>query len=137
MNTGASIWAIDFVPKKPSIEDHSQFVAIGGYNSTDEHLIIGDKSQCRNTIQIWRYSSDIEQDLPPKLDMCILHDFGLVTEIKWCPFSVFEEGGKLGILAVLFGDGDIRLFVVPRSDDIRDKEAIEKDQTVYSKIKRE
>lgn len=133
MNTGASIWAIDFVPKKASMDDHTQFIAIGGYNSTDEHLVIGDKSQCRNAIQIWRYSSDIDQALSPKLDMCILHDFGSVTEFKWCPYSVFEDGGKLGILAVLFGDGDIRVFVVPRSDNIREKEGLEKDQTVYSK----
>lgn len=135
INTGGSIWALDFVPKKASLHDSKQYLAVGGYNSTSEHHLFGKNNQCKNAIQIWQVSSDVDATLPPKLDMCILHDFGVVNELKWCPFSVYEEGQKLGILAVLFSDGDIRVFVVPYPENIRSRETLNSDQTVYSKTK--
>lgn len=42
-----------------------------------------------NAIQIWKCKSLISK-FTPVLDMCILHDFGVVVDFKWCPFSVYD-----------------------------------------------
>jgi hypothetical protein len=65
--------------------------------------------------------------------MCIFHDFGVVMDLKWCPFSVYEIKGKLGILAVLFSDGEVRLFVIPHPLYVREQESIPMDHTIYCK----
>lgn len=136
LNTGGSVWAIEFVPKKACLHnDHAQYLAIGGYNSTDEHYTFGENLSYHNAIQIWHCTSDTNVPLKPKLDMCILHDFGIVTDFKWCPHSVYDEKDKLGILAVLFGDGHVRVFVVPHPKLLREQENISLEERVYSKSK--
>lgn len=135
LNTGGSVWAIEFVPKKACLEhDHEQYLAVGGYNSTAEHYTFGKNLNCHNAIQIWHCTSDTNASLKPKLDMCILHDFGVVMDFKWCPLSVYDEKGKLGIIAVLFSDGEVRVFVVPHPKLVREQENISLEETLYSKL---
>lgn len=132
INTGGSIWGIDFVPKKAALPDKTHYLAVGGYNSTNErhHYKKEDEENVRNAIQIWQYTDETA----PKLSMCILHEFGIVIDFKWCPFSVYDEQDKLGILAVLFGDGDIRLFVVPHPQLVHHQENIDEQETIYRKF---
>jgi WD40 repeat protein len=117
-------------------DNHTQYLAVGGYNSTNEHhkFVKEENIYSRNAIQIWRVTSNTEEDTPPVLDMCLLHDFGIVINFKWCPFSVHDEGEKLGILAVLFGDGEVRLLVVPHPHLVRDQENISLQETIYRKL---
>lgn len=49
----------------------------------------------------------------------IAHDYGCVWDAKWCPKGCYIESknesevDRLGVLAVSFGDGYIRLYSVP------------------------
>ncbi|CEI86357.1 hypothetical protein RMCBS344292_00799 [Rhizopus microsporus] len=128
INHGGSIWAMDFVPKKRSSRD-AEYLAIGGYKTTEEHHALGEVSCYKNAICIWKYDSDHE----PTLDMCLLGEFGIIADMKWCPLSSY--GPKLGILAVLVGDGSVYILVVPHPDHIR-KQGHPSDETLYLKIKK-
>ncbi|KAI7892019.1 WD40-repeat-containing domain protein [Mucor mucedo] len=132
LNTGGSVWALEFVPKKACLDhDHTQYLAVGGYNSVTEHHTFAESPHCRNAIQIWQCTSDTNSSLKPQLDMCILHDFGVVVDFKWCPSSVYDEADKLGIMTVLFGDGQVRVFVVPHPNLVREQNNIPLEETVY------
>ncbi|KAI8386832.1 WD40-repeat-containing domain protein [Blakeslea trispora] len=125
LNAGFSVWGLDFVPKVA--DDTVQYLAIGGYYSTEEHHMIKEDIQENdkfNMIQIWGFSStESQQSHPIKLEMCILHKFGPITELKWAPCNAYDER-KLGIVAVLFTDGSIRIFVIPHPDYVRSKQGL-------------
>ncbi|KAL9555342.1 hypothetical protein MBANPS3_002405 [Mucor bainieri] len=134
INAGGSIWGLDFVPKPSSDKCSDQYLAIGGYNTTTEHHLLCedvDVNNKLNAIQIWRCTS-LTSSLTPVLDMCILHDFGVVVDLKWCPFSVYDKK-KLGILAIMFNNGIIRLFVVPHPQYVHQKAQSAQHDTVYIK----
>ncbi|EPB83806.1 hypothetical protein HMPREF1544_09439 [Mucor circinelloides 1006PhL] len=136
INAGGSIWGLDFVPKPSSSNSSDQYLAIGGYNTTTEHHLLweeADMDNRLNAIQIWKCKSLISK-FTPVLDMCILHDYGVVVDFKWCPFSVYDTK-KLGILAVMFSNGIIRLFVVPHPQNMRKKGKSSQRDTVYIKAK--
>lgn len=93
INAGGSIWGLDFVPKPSSDKRSDQYLAIGGYNTTTEHHLLCedvDVDHKLNAIQIWKCKS-LASRFTPSLDMCILHDFGVVVDLKWCPFSVYDN----------------------------------------------
>ncbi|RCH99100.1 hypothetical protein CU098_010494 [Rhizopus stolonifer] len=134
LNAGISIWAIDFVPKQA--KDHTQYLAIGGYNSTKEHYMIDEDTQTDkryNVVQLWSFSSSPEQmKQNPKLEMCILHEYGAISDLKWAPFNAYDEK-KLGIAAVLFVDGSIRILVVPHPKFMHGQEKTVK-ETMFLKL---
>lgn len=129
INTGGSIWAVDFVPRRD--KENTQYLAIGGYKSTDEQHLLGDDSNYHSMIQIWRYDGSRKVSTPPKLDMCILHEFGIITELKWCPLSSCDEEGKLGILAVIIGDGSVYILVIPHPNRVRQQRGLKEDNVIY------
>lgn len=134
LNTGISIWALEYIPKPASMHhDPIQYLAIGGYNSIHEHYTMTDNPPVKNAIQIYQTTSDTTPSNPPKLDLCILHDFGVIVDFKWCPYSVYDTTDKLGILAILFGNGQIKVLVVPHPQHIRNQEEISTDETLYRK----
>jgi hypothetical protein len=73
-------------------------------------------------------SSDPVQD--PVLEMCILHEYGTAWRAQWCPSGSYMDGGvrdpnnqilpRLGIVAVAFGDGSLRAFVMPHPLALRE-----------------
>ncbi|KAG1467115.1 hypothetical protein G6F46_000176 [Rhizopus delemar] len=134
INTGGSIWAVDFVPRRD--KENTQYLAIGGYKSTDEQHLLGDDSNYHSMIQIWRYDGSRKVSTPPKLDMCILHEFGIITELKWCPLSSCDEEGKLGILAVIIGDGSVYILVIPHPNRVRQQRGLKEDNVIYLIIKK-
>lgn len=154
MNVGGSIWGLDFAPKPSPNKSSDQYLAIGGYNSTTEHHLLSEDVDINNkfnAIQIWKCRSYTSK-FKPVLDMCILHDFGVVVDFKWCPFSVYDEEvitrkdqitqdlihhvylQRLGILAAMFNNGTIRLFVVPHPQNVRKNNELSLEDTVYSKV---
>ncbi|KAI8640074.1 WD40-repeat-containing domain protein [Parasitella parasitica] len=136
LNVGCSVWGLDFVPKPSSNKSSDQYLAIGGYNSTKEHHLLTEdvnKGDEYNAIQIWKCRSYVTK-FRPMLDMCILHDFGVVVDFKWCPYSIYDDK-KLGILAAMFNNGDIRIFVVPHPESVRKKNKLVQEDTVYIKVK--
>jgi WD40 repeat protein len=159
INTGSSIWGLDFVPKLASMESDPfiQYLAIGGYRgSTEEHIGMEEYQPTgtyKNCIQIWKLRLSVQQTQEdPILDLCLLHDYGVIYDIKWCPYGTYEEEKdntaeegsfpKLGILTFACGDGTIRTIVVPHPDAVR-KHMIPppttrespNNQTVYMNIK--
>ncbi|KAG2186044.1 hypothetical protein INT43_002482 [Umbelopsis isabellina] len=147
INTGGSIWGLDFVPKPTfEAEQYVQYLAVAGYPGTnDEHHNVGEIQEpgtVANCIQIWRMDLRL-RDTPnnptskPKLDLCITHDLGISLDGQ----TILP---RLGILAVAFGDGSIRIISVPHPDGLRRRanggvlEATsKKSDTVYIHLKEE
>lgn len=75
-------------------------MAVSGYRgAVEEHINIGSiqpTGSYKNAIQIWKLKLSVQ---PPQedavLDMCILHDFGVVYDLKWCPYGTYETEVKI------------------------------------------
>lgn len=101
INTGGSIWGLDFAPK-PSINDPDpsiQYLAISGYRgSVEENVsinVIQSSGSYRNAIQIWKLKLSVKQPSESAvLDLCLLHDYGVVYDLKWCPYGTYEAQVK-------------------------------------------
>ncbi|KAG9319166.1 hypothetical protein KVV02_002462 [Mortierella alpina] len=143
-NTGFSVWALDWCPL-PSYEDapdrNMSYIAIGGLPDTAENCIdrdqlypLGKQDAHPNIIQIWSMNcntneqGELRDDPKAYLALCILHSYGAVFDMKWCPTGSFKEASsapdgldRLGILAATFSDGTIRIFSVPEPGSLRDK----------------
>ena len=134
---GCSVWGLDFVPKRAAVESdpHIQYLAASGYRgSVDEHIGIGETQPTgtyKNCIQIYKMKLSVKAQEEPTLDLCILHDYGAVLDLQWCPYGVYEEEKgadaltatgllpKLGILSFTCADGTVRTIVVPHPESIR------------------
>ena len=86
-NAGISVWGLDFCPLSVACE--SQYLAVGGYKSTTENRVLGLEQQAEffedprmaQMIQIW----EIKKVGPPKMVLGILHKYGCLYDLKWCP----------------------------------------------------
>lgn len=153
INTGSSIWGLDFVPKLASVDTEplAQYLAISGYRgSTEEHIGMNEiqpTGSYKNCIQLWKLKLSVKEQEDPLLDICLLHDYGVVFNLKWCPYGTYEEESdtvelptsgalpKLGILSFICGDGTVRTIIVPHPKSIRKHLAPNHDPLtpVYSK----
>jgi hypothetical protein len=151
-NSGGSVWGLDWCP---IIGKQTQYLAVGGFQgTTDRHYVIGEKKSEKGCIQIWNVgkisdenNDDIQQ---PYLDLVLLHDYGYVSDLKWCPYgayeleSLFEEKKKkgdpnikkdtlprLGILAASFGDGSTKLFIIPHPHVLKKHIGVANDEPLY------
>ncbi|KAL0074594.1 hypothetical protein J3Q64DRAFT_1853627 [Phycomyces blakesleeanus] len=143
VNTGGSIWGLDFVPKRPSVDSRPlvEYLAVSGYRGANEehHNINEIQKDYQNCIQIWECDRTVSEDTPtkkPRLRMCMVHNFGVCHDLKWCPYGAYEEiptekgtWAKLGILAMACGDNTVRLLVVPHPNTFREHK-----ETVYLRI---
>lgn len=97
INTGGSIWGLDFVPKSYHDSDPTtQYLAVAGYKDTfNEHHPLDElqpTGSYKNAVQIWKLKlSSKRPSEDPVLDMCLLHDFGVIHDLKWCPYGVYED----------------------------------------------
>ncbi|KAI8349210.1 hypothetical protein EDC96DRAFT_448633 [Choanephora cucurbitarum] len=97
INAGMSVWGLDFVPKSTTCHDsQTQYLAIAGYRGSVEEHTGFDETQptgtYKNAIQIWNLN--LSTQLPSKspfMDLCLLHDFGIIHELKWCPYGAYQE----------------------------------------------
>lgn len=114
----------------------------------------------KNCIQIYKLKLSAKQaQTDPVLEICILHDFGVIYDLKWCPYGAYEEVSihfliynvflfkcdfhksanselpKLGILTIACGDETIRTMVVPHPEVIRTKLNITNNKTIYRKFR--
>ncbi|KAJ3189727.1 hypothetical protein HDU85_000011 [Gaertneriomyces sp. JEL0708] len=137
INTGGSVWGLDWCPV-PAATDGYQYLAVAGYkNNETEHHIIGvrqvssgpDDSHLKGCIQIYRVpASDSHHSAAtpeqPKLVLCILHEHGFVQHLQWAPRGYYEARNdvastdpgdlpRLGLLAATFGDGSLKVFNIP------------------------
>ena len=98
LNTGGNTWGLDFVPKVESRDTSPfiQYLAVAGYRGASEERIGLNEEQptvtYKNCVQLWKLKLSVKQEPEePLLDVCILHDFGAVYDLKWCPYGVYEE----------------------------------------------
>lgn len=88
----------------PSIQGepscNMDYVAVGGFPDTDENCqmrdqlyYLGKQDPHPNIIQLWSVNCDSnnEGELQGKPDaylaLCILHSYGAVFDLKWCPYG--------------------------------------------------
>ncbi|ORY04349.1 WD40 repeat-like protein [Basidiobolus meristosporus CBS 931.73] len=136
LNSGGSVWGLDWCPEIPSGEN--QFLAVAGYKgTTGEHHIIGEReTNSTGYIEIWNLGPiandviDEETEFRPWVDICFVHLNGCVWDLKWCPYGAYDtskewngedEIPKIGIIAACFGDGTLKIFSVPNPDVLRKK----------------
>jgi hypothetical protein len=107
INAGTSIWGLDFAPSNNTA---TQYLAVSGYKSIKERHVVGvrqveeeeDDPNMKNCIQIWSIPNCIDEKSvsssvaeasnaqKAELELCILHDFGCVYDVKWCPYGGYE-----------------------------------------------
>ncbi|KAK4512575.1 uncharacterized protein ATC70_003278 [Mucor velutinosus] len=149
INTGGSIWGLDFAPKSHNDSDPiTQYLAVAGYKgAVSEHHELNEiqmAGEYKNTIQIWKLKLSTKQPSEdPILDVCLLHDFGVIHDLKWCPYGAYEDEDvneglpKLGVLAITCGDGTLRTLVVPHPNAVRKhmcRDDVDPQATVYLRI---
>ncbi|KAG5439630.1 hypothetical protein PCK2_000764 [Pneumocystis canis] len=113
--TGYPIWGLDWCP---GYLEGKQYLAVSGHPDYETHSMLFSTTEPKNsTIQIWSFIPGFNDKLSnePRLDIVILHAFGSVWDLKWCPL-ISKIQGKLGFLACIFGDGSARIFPVPISN---------------------
>ncbi|KAF9111286.1 hypothetical protein BGX27_005150 [Mortierella sp. AM989] len=137
LNTGFSVWSIDWCPlpsyEEDELGENMNYIAVGGFPDTAENCIardqlypLGKQDAHPNVIQLWNMNcaSDDEGQLKGEarayLAICILHTYGAVLDLQWCPTGCYMPAesatgdlARLGILAASFTDGTIRIFSIP------------------------
>lgn len=102
-----------------SVGPHSraQYLALSTFH--DEHRFRGAAQSsfaARGAIQLWNCGPLRNAEAPtavPHLDLCLAHDYGRVWDLEWCSSGCYDEA-RLGILAVAFSDGAVRVFPIPQ-----------------------
>ncbi|KAI7858697.1 hypothetical protein BDC45DRAFT_281178 [Circinella umbellata] len=147
LNLGCSVLGLEFAPKRPEVDTspHTQYLAISGFRGAEgEHHLYNEvypEGTYKNSISIWRCELSIENtETDPVLDLCLLHDYGPVKELKWCPYGAYDESSeegwpKLGLLAIVCSDNSVRVLVVPHPRAVRESIGeMDSSKVVYIKI---
>ncbi|KAJ2153451.1 hypothetical protein IW145_003949 [Coemansia sp. RSA 521] len=130
VNTNESITSIDWAPQleSPGLAT-VDYVATGslgpgvvGSKAMGVQLSKRVKEPVPGAIQIWRLATAAKRS-ECRLGLALLHTFGRCLGLKWCPVS-FEDGPTIGILAAIFGDGHLRVCVVPECSIISPDEPV-------------
>ncbi|KAG0088312.1 hypothetical protein BGZ92_006314 [Podila epicladia] len=140
INAGLSVWALDWCPLPTKDEKNTDYIAVGGFPDTaencrrrDQTYPLGKQDSHPNVIQIWSVHCDTNEEGALQgepeiyMSLCILHNYGAVLDMKWCPNGNLMEAGtepgslaRLGILAATFSDGTIRIFSIPEPKSLQD-----------------
>ncbi|KAJ2122772.1 hypothetical protein IW147_003182 [Coemansia sp. RSA 720] len=130
VNTNESITSIDWAPQLESLALATvDYVATGslgpgvvGSKAMGVQVSKRVKEPVPGAIQIWRLATAAKKS-ECRLGLALLHTFGRCLGLKWCPVS-FEDGPTIGILAAIFGDGHLRVCVVPECSIISPDEPV-------------
>lgn len=164
LNAGGSVWGMRWAPLRN--RGGRQYLTIGGYKgNSEEHHILGQAQKSKTDvgggggddggdnemmgcIQIWGFpqlGDDTNLTMhQPRLDMCILHERGVVFDLKWGPFGWHDDEKvikdkntlpRLGFLAVAFGDGSFSVYNIPYPTSLRKHFDVSDQETLYVKVK--
>ena len=136
--TGGPIWTGDWCPLNSKSEQTYDVIALSvDMNFETETKLTPEvtkdigasKSLPTNSLlQLWSCSLDIAQpeiaiQNKPRMKIGLVHDFGKIWCLKWCPSGceTTKDGNisssylpRLGILAAACADGSVRLFSIPK-----------------------
>ncbi|XP_060565182.1 uncharacterized protein LOC132724362 isoform X2 [Ruditapes philippinarum] len=122
--TGLSIWDLAWCPTSLTCTD-GQFLAVTGKTDHAQMFLTDQRWTGPGLIQIWFtgiQNNKLKSKAVPSLQFNMVHDFGLATQMLWCPSGCYksnenqteaESYTRLGLLAVCFTDGTCRIFSVP------------------------
>ncbi|KAI9594362.1 hypothetical protein BDF19DRAFT_132019 [Syncephalis fuscata] len=131
-----------------TIEDW-QYLAVAGISTTDTSprpIGLSEATPVRGQIQLWQIpvndSAVDSGDAYPVLNAVIVHEWGAVWDIAWCPSSSpvmpatrDKHYGRQGVMALCTGDGHLRVIVVPHLEELRLRnKKITKDAPIYFEI---
>lgn len=121
VNAGGPIWAVDWCPMKYDGEHATQYIA-AATKSPDikEHTTNVQSPGCA-ALQIWSLEGLCGGSSPSAaLELAILHDYGTVFELQWCPTGAYSSEpsealpeGRLGLLAAATSSGFVVVWSVP------------------------
>ncbi|KAN0116627.1 hypothetical protein V8E52_005771 [Russula decolorans] len=140
-NAGASVWGLDWCPIHPDDRPHCSYkyyLAVAPLPSRTHSPKIGIKvpRPSRSCIQLWSLGrsagvgefGDDKGEMHCEMVLCI--DSGPAFELKWCPLPSHDplsgpppaSPRKLGLLAGVFEDGTMSVYVVPYPPDLASTE---------------
>ncbi|KAH9079690.1 hypothetical protein EDB83DRAFT_2514204 [Lactarius deliciosus] len=141
-NAGASVWGLDWCPIHPDDRPHcayKYYLAVAPFPSRTHSPGVGVKvaRPSRACVQLWSLgpsqgaerSDDDKGEMRCEMVLCI--DSGPAFELKWCPLPSHDplsgpspnSPRKLGLLAGVFEDGSLSVFVVPYPPDLAPAQA--------------
>ena len=138
--TGGPIWTGDWCPLNLNSKQDSDVIALSvDMDFQTETKLTPDSFQDfqstvylenNSLLQLWSCSLDTPDSQlgmmhKPKMKLGIIHDFGKVWCLKWCPSGceTIENNEKtrlprLGILAAACSDGSVRLIPIPKLSNL-------------------
>ncbi|KAI0306286.1 hypothetical protein B0F90DRAFT_1688642 [Multifurca ochricompacta] len=152
-NAGAPAWGLDWCPIHPDDRPHCSYkyyLAAAPFPSRTHSPEIGVKvaRPQRACVQLWTLvpSSDTDRtdddrgEMQCEMVLCI--DSGPALELKWCPLPSHDPLAgpsqafprKLGLLAGVFEDGSLSVYVVPYPPDLAPTQHSPTTDPVYVKI---
>uniref|UniRef100_A0AAV1T2J7 Uncharacterized protein n=1 Tax=Peronospora matthiolae TaxID=2874970 RepID=A0AAV1T2J7_9STRA len=103
---------------KSTPPDHYYDVPEGGRNLIQIWAVPVQRPVVTKAGKLWRTEIDKKKMVKPRIVYVIDHDSGVAWDLQWCPLvNKFPKSDRrkhiLGILAVCFGDGSVRIFEIP------------------------
>eukprot|EP00794_Sanderia_malayensis_P012005 gene12005-13244_t len=122
---GGPVQALEWCPAENETGD--QYIAISSHLEYSKVHTALDYEKEHGLLQIWRISArgDRRKYDAPEFVFGIVHDYGPVYSIKWCPSPCHKVDEslpmkRLGILAVAGADGLARILSIPYPEDVED-----------------
>lgn len=122
LDTGGIPLSIGWAPLRGHRE---QFLAVSTVPYADQELKGHDAREAdpvekkRGSIQIWSIPCHREDGNPAQLITSLQFDFGRSKRMQWCPVAPPDDH-TIGMLAVLCGDGQVRVLEVPRANTVQE-----------------
>uniref|UniRef100_A0A224YND2 General transcription factor 3C polypeptide 2-like n=1 Tax=Rhipicephalus zambeziensis TaxID=60191 RepID=A0A224YND2_9ACAR len=122
---GGAIWAAAWCPLPPDRKKQQsphEWVALSCCPNPDQEHPLTDAVAEPGLLQIWdlgplQLNRGPHGTSPPRLSLCLAHDFGFVAGLDWCPSGCHQKGSRLGLLALACGDGCARILSIPDPAD--------------------
>lgn len=121
---GGAIWAAAWCPLPPDQqEDPHEWVVLSCCPDPDREHPLTKAEPEPGLLQIWdlgplRLNRD-PHGAPPRLALCLAHDFGFIAGLDWCPSGCHQRRSRLGLLALACGDGCARIISIPDPDSLQ------------------
>lgn len=102
--------------------ERDQYLAVSAFKEEDRFRSSTQSSfSSKYVIQIWNCGKLRNQEsptIPPRLELCITHEFGRIWSLVWCPSGCYNDS-RLGLLAAACSDGSVQLFSIPKPNALQ------------------